>query len=98
MEEKVRFNKNASLVYLFYSTPQRNTFQLVIASMKTASFAIVLYAKDGIQFTSTPVEDAVAILHAGFSKGIVQGFLFSSQGPYFRITTDEEESIRALAE
>lgn len=66
--------------------------------MKTASFAIVLYANDGIQFTSTPVEDGSAIMHAGFSKGRVQGFLFSSQGPYFRITTDEEESIRALAE
>nr|ADJ38350.1 nidogen-1 [Tetraodon nigroviridis] len=77
---------------------KRNTFQLVIASTKNASFAIVLYANDGIQFTSTTVEGGVAILHAGFSKGIVQGFLFSSQGPYFRITTDEEESIRALAE
>lgn len=87
-----------SLFISFIPFPQRNTFQLVIASMETASFAIVLYASDGIQFTSTPIEDGVAILHAGFSKGIVQGFLFSSQGPYFRITTDEEESIRALAE
>lgn len=91
-------NKNALLVYLFYSIAQRNTFQLVIASMKTASFAIVLYANDGIQFTSTPVEDGAAVMHAGFRKGIVQGFLFSSHGAYFRITTDEEESIRALAE
>ena len=66
--------------------------------MKTASFAIVLYANDGIQFTSTPVRDGVAVMHAGFSKGVVQGFLFSSQGPYFRITTDDEESVRALAE
>lgn len=59
--------------------------------METASFAILLYADNGVQFTSTPVEDTTAILHAGFSKGGI------SQGPYFRITTDEEESIRALA-
>lgn len=87
-----------SLFIYFIPIPQRNTFQLVIASMKTASFAIVLYANDGIQFTSTLEEEGVAILHAGFSKGLVKGFLFSSQGPYFRITTDEEDSIRALAE
>lgn len=66
--------------------------------MKAASYAIVLYANDGIQFTSTPSEDGVAIMHAGFSKGTVRGFLYSFQGPYFRITTDEEESITALAE
>lgn len=66
--------------------------------MGTASFAIVLYANNGIQFTSTPTKDGSAIMHAGFSKGLVRGFLFSSQGPYYRITTDEEESIRALAE
>lgn len=77
--------------------PQRNTFQCVIASMKTASFAILLYADDGVQFTSTAVGDSVALMHAGFSKGAVIGFLFSTQGPYYRITTDEEDSIRALA-
>lgn len=65
--------------------------------METASFAILLYADNGVQFTSTPVEDTTAILHAGFSKGVISRFLFSSQGPYFRITTDEEESVRALA-
>lgn len=66
--------------------------------MKTASFAVLLYVDDGLQFTSTRVDDSVAVLHAGFSKGVVVGFLFSSQGPYYRITTDGEESIRALAE
>lgn len=77
---------------------QRNTFQLVIASLETASYAIVLYARDGIQFSSTPLEDNSTIMHAGFSKGLVQGFLFSSQGPYYRTTTDDEASVRALAE
>lgn len=37
-------------------------------------------------------------MHAGFSKGLVQGFLFSRQGPYYRTTTDDEASVRALAE
>lgn len=77
---------------------KRNTFQLVIASLETLSYAVVLYARDGIQFSSTPVADSSVIMHAGFSKGLVQGFLFSSQGPYYRTTTDDQASIRALAE
>ncbi|KAM9803801.1 nidogen-1 [Neosynchiropus ocellatus] len=77
---------------------KRNTFQLVIASLETASYAINLYPRDGIQFTSTPVEDGTEVMHAGFSKGSVRGFLFSSQGPYYRTTTDEDRSVRALAE
>ncbi|KAM9344791.1 nidogen-1 [Symphorus nematophorus] len=76
---------------------KRNTFQLVIASLETASYAIVLYARDGVQFSSTPVGDSSAVMHAGFSKGFVRGFLFSRAGPYYRITTDDEESVRALA-
>lgn len=77
---------------------QRNTFQLVIASLETASYAIVLYARDGIQFSSTTLEESSTIMHAGFSKGLVQGFLFSNQGPYYRTTADDEASVRALAE
>lgn len=77
---------------------KRNTFQMVIASLETASYAIVLYARDGIQFTSTPAKNSSVVMHAGFSKGLVQGFIFSSQGPYYRTTTNDEESVRALAE
>ncbi|XP_047459404.1 nidogen-1 [Mugil cephalus] len=80
------------------SNKKRNTFQLVIASFGTASYAIVLYPRDGIQFSSTPAEDGNTVLHAGFSKGDVQGFLYTSQGPYHRTTNDDEESVRALAE
>lgn len=80
------------------SFPQRNTFQLVIASLETASYAIVLYARDGIQFSSTLVGDNSVIMQAGFSKGLVRGFLFSSQGPYYPTTTDDKASVRALAE
>ncbi|KAK2824085.1 hypothetical protein Q5P01_021260 [Channa striata] len=77
---------------------KRNTFQLVIASMETASYAIVLYPRNGVQFYTTPVEDSRLIVHAGFSKGLVKGFLVSSNGPYYRTTTDDEGSVRALAE
>ncbi|KAM4607761.1 nidogen-1 [Polymixia lowei] len=77
---------------------KRNTFQLVIATLETVSYAIVLYAKDGIQFSSTPVGDSSVTMQAGFSKGMVQGFLFSHQGPYYRITTEDETSVRALSE
>ncbi|XP_060895366.1 nidogen-1 [Labrus mixtus] len=78
-------------------TVKRNTFQLVIATLETFSYAIVMYTRDGIQFVSTPADRGV-IMHAGFSKGLVRGFLFSSQGQYYRTTTDEEASVRALAE
>ncbi|XP_055017035.1 nidogen-1, partial [Boleophthalmus pectinirostris] len=77
---------------------KRNTFQLVLASLETASYAIVLYARDGIQFTSTPANDQNVVMHAGFSKGLVRGFLFSTQGQYYRISNDDENSVRALAE
>lgn len=66
--------------------------------METASYAIVLYPRDGIQFTSTPANGQSVVMHGGFSKGLVKGFLFSSQGPYYRTTTEDEASIRALAE
>ncbi|KAM3863357.1 nidogen-1 [Diretmus argenteus] len=77
---------------------KRNTFQLVIASLETASYAIVLYMRDGLEFSSTPVGGSSVTMQAGFSKGVVQGFLFSSQGPYYRITTEDEASVKALAE
>lgn len=71
---------------------------MVFATLDTDSYAIVLYPRDGIQFTTSPVENGSGILHAGFSKGLVRGFIFSSQGQYYRTTTDDEASIRALAE
>ncbi|XP_067092581.1 nidogen-1 [Osmerus mordax] len=77
---------------------ERNTFQLVIASLERASFTILLYPRKGLQFVSTPVRGSSEILQAGFSKGLVSSFLFSRQGPYYRTTTNHETSVRALAE
>ncbi|XP_017279847.1 nidogen-1 [Kryptolebias marmoratus] len=80
------------------SDKKRNNFQLVIASLETVSYAIVLYPRNGIQFSSTPVGDDNVISHAGFSKGLIKGIFFNSQGEYYRTTTDDEASVRALAE
>uniref|UniRef100_A0A3B3DVC5 Nidogen 1a n=2 Tax=Oryzias melastigma TaxID=30732 RepID=A0A3B3DVC5_ORYME len=77
---------------------RRNSFQLVLASLQKASYAILLYARDGIQFSSTLVKGSDVIMHAGFSEGLVQGFWYSSQGPYYRTMMDDESSVRDLAE
>uniref|UniRef100_A0A674MHT6 Nidogen 1 n=1 Tax=Takifugu rubripes TaxID=31033 RepID=A0A674MHT6_TAKRU len=64
---------------------KRNTFQCVIASMETASFAVLLYVDDGLQFTSTGAGDSAAVLHAGFSKGLVDHWGLGGDpptGPY----------------
>ncbi|KAG7272553.1 hypothetical protein CRUP_004728 [Coryphaenoides rupestris] len=76
---------------------KRNTFQLVIASLETASYAIVLYERGGVQFYSTPVGDDSVILQSGFSKGLVKHFFFSREGPFYH-TTSDEASVRELAE
>ena len=95
-----KWSKGKLVVYNLSSCfiSQRNTFQLVIASLETASYAIFLYTRDGIQSTSTPAGDSSVIMHTGFSKGLIRGFLFYSQGPYYRTTTDDEASVRALPE
>uniref|UniRef100_A0AAZ3S0B1 Nidogen 1a n=1 Tax=Oncorhynchus tshawytscha TaxID=74940 RepID=A0AAZ3S0B1_ONCTS len=78
---------------------QRNSFQLVIASAETTSYAILLYPRKGMQFASTAVGGSSQAMQAGFSKGLVKYLVFSTrQGPYYRITTERETSVRALAE
>ncbi|KAK2817579.1 hypothetical protein Q5P01_025770 [Channa striata] len=76
---------------------KRNTFQLVVTSTESSSYAILLYPRGGLQFFSTSVGDDRKLLEAGFNKGIVPGFLWGvTQGMYFRTTTDDETSIREL--
>lgn len=77
---------------------QRNTFQLVVASMASASYAILLYPRDGLQYFSTSIGGVNKPLEAGFNQGMVQGWFYASQGTYYRTTTDEETSIRELTE
>ncbi|XP_073319461.1 nidogen-1-like isoform X2 [Pagrus major] len=78
---------------------KRNTFQLVVASMESSSYAILLYPRDGLQFHSTSVGGETKLLETGFNEGLVQGWFWNNQpGTYFRVTTDEETSIRDLTE
>uniref|UniRef100_A0A674C0U4 Nidogen 1 n=1 Tax=Salmo trutta TaxID=8032 RepID=A0A674C0U4_SALTR len=78
---------------------KRNTFQLVVASMASASYAILFYPREGLQYISTPVAGQSEPVHAGFSQGLVQAWFSwsSSQGPYYRIATDDEASVRQLS-
>lgn len=78
---------------------QRNTFQLVVATMESSSCAILLYPKEGLQFFSTSIGGETKTLETGFNEGLVQGWWWNTQqGAYSRITTDEEASIRDLTE
>ncbi|KAG9350557.1 hypothetical protein JZ751_026923 [Albula glossodonta] len=79
---------------------QRNTFQLVVTSMETGSYAILLYPREGVQYFSTSIGGTSQPIEAGFSKGLVRGWFrwTSSQGPYYRITTSDEASVRELPE
>lgn len=78
---------------------QRNTFQLVVASMASSSCAILLYPRAGLQFLSTSVGGESKPLEAGFNEGLVQNWYWSTkQGTYFRSTTDEETSVGELPE
>ncbi|KAK7149062.1 hypothetical protein R3I93_013158 [Phoxinus phoxinus] len=77
-------------------TGRRNTFQLVIASVETMSYAILLYPRESMQFQST---GGSFTMHAGFSKGQeTYSLFFKKPGPYYRITDDTEASVRNLAE
>ncbi|KAJ8393239.1 hypothetical protein AAFF_G00063110 [Aldrovandia affinis] len=72
---------------------------MVIASGETVSYAILLYPSEGMQFLSTPLGGRREPLQAGFSKGLIKFLLWSSrQGPYYRTTASDEESVRKLSE
>ncbi|XP_029480837.1 nidogen-1-like [Oncorhynchus nerka] len=79
---------------------KRNTFQLVVASMASASYAILFYPREGLQYSSTPVAGQSEPVHTGFINGRVKGWFnwSSSPGPYYRIATDNETSVRQLSE
>lgn len=67
--------------------------------MVSSSYAILLYPRDTLQFLSTSVGGESKILEAGFNEGLVKHWLWgTTQGKYFRSTTDKETSIRELTE
>ncbi|XP_004413887.1 PREDICTED: nidogen-1 [Odobenus rosmarus divergens] len=76
---------------------KRNTFQAVLASSDSSSFAIFLYPEDGLQFYTTfskKDENQVPAVVA-FSQG-VQGLFWKSEGAY-NIFANDRESIGNLA-
>ncbi|XP_050978826.1 nidogen-1 [Labeo rohita] len=77
----------------------RNTFQLVVANLETASYAILLYPEEKMQFGSTLIDDQDQPVEVGFNEGKVAGWFgwATTQGSYYRITQDEE-SVSALAQ
>uniref|UniRef100_UPI003AAE572C nidogen-1-like n=1 Tax=Centroberyx gerrardi TaxID=166262 RepID=UPI003AAE572C len=79
---------------------KRNTFQLVVASMASASYAILLYPSEGLQYVSTSVGGESKTVEVGFNEGLVKGWFSwsNSPGTYYRTTTEEETSIRELTE
>ncbi|XP_021036241.1 nidogen-1 [Mus caroli] len=76
---------------------KRNTFQAVLASSNSSSYAIFLYPEDGLQFFTTfsKKDESQVPAVVGFSKGLV-GFLWKSNGAY-NIFANDRESIENLA-
>lgn len=67
--------------------------------MASSTCAILLYPKNGLQFLSTSVGGETKVLEVGFNEGLVQNWWWSTtQGTYFRVSTDEDASIRDLTE
>uniref|UniRef100_A0A2K6KB69 Nidogen-1 n=2 Tax=Rhinopithecus bieti TaxID=61621 RepID=A0A2K6KB69_RHIBE len=76
---------------------KRNTFQAVLASSDSSSYAIFLYPEDGLQFHTTfsKKENHQVPAVVAFSQGSV-GFLWKSNGA-FNIFANDRESIENLA-
>uniref|UniRef100_G3QDQ0 Nidogen 1 n=1 Tax=Gorilla gorilla gorilla TaxID=9595 RepID=G3QDQ0_GORGO len=76
---------------------KRNTFQAVLASSDSSSYAIFLYPEDGLQFHTTfsKKEKNQVPAVVAFSQGSV-GFLWKSNGAY-NIFANDRESIENLA-
>nr|XP_031527800.1 nidogen-1 [Vicugna pacos] len=76
---------------------KRNTFQVVLASSESSSYAIFLYPEDGLQFHTTfskKDENQVPAVVA-FSQGLV-GLIWKTDGAY-NIFANDRESIGNLA-
>ncbi|KAK2086011.1 Nidogen-1 [Saguinus oedipus] len=76
---------------------KRNTFQAVLASSDSSSYAIFLYPEDGLQFHTTfsKKENNQVPAVVAFSQGSV-GYLWKSNGAY-NIFANDRESIENLA-
>lgn len=74
------------------SSLQRNTFQAVLASSDSSSYAVFLYPEDGLQFYSTHSKNDNEIVPAivGFSQPSTNYYLWVRPGSYNIVANDEE--------
>ncbi|XP_051880023.1 nidogen-1 [Pristis pectinata] len=80
---------------------KRNTFQVVLASDESSSYAVLLYPEGGLQFYSTRPKAANNIdldlpARVGFSSGERSFILFTLEGPSYAVTSGSEESVKNL--
>uniref|UniRef100_A0A803SR35 Nidogen 1 n=1 Tax=Anolis carolinensis TaxID=28377 RepID=A0A803SR35_ANOCA len=71
---------------------KRNTFQAVLASSDSSSYAIFLYPEDGLQFYSTHSKNDNELVPAtvGFSQPATNYYLWIKPGLYKTIANEEE--------
>lgn len=68
----------------------------MVASTESSSHAILLFPQQGLQFLSTTVGGRSTVLQTGFNEGLVENWFWTSQGTYFRCSTEDEASVRNL--
>lgn len=86
-----------SLFFFFFFPPQRNTFQAVLASSDSSSYAIFLYPEDSLQFYSTYSKKDGKNIPAlvGFSQASTNYYFWEKPGSY-NVIANDEDSIRNL--
>ncbi|XP_029449963.1 nidogen-1 isoform X2 [Rhinatrema bivittatum] len=82
------------------SENKRNTFQAVLASDESTSYAIFLYPGDGLQFYGMQSKKSYSnneriFAKVGFGKG-TEKFLFWNQQGAFNVFASDEQSLRNL--
>ncbi|XP_067840235.1 nidogen-1 [Heptranchias perlo] len=80
---------------------QRNTFQVILASDESSSYAILLYPEGGLQFYKTRSKAANNIdlelpARVGFTRGESSFLLFTLEGPFYSVTSSSEQSVKNL--
>lgn len=80
---------------------KRNTFQVVLASDESSSYAVLLYPEGGLQFYSTQPKTLNNIglelpARVGFSSGERSFILFTLEGSSYAVTSGSEESVQNL--
>ena len=78
--------------------PQLNTFQAVLASDKSDTYALFLYPANGLQFFGTRPKESYNVqlelpARVGFCRGEVDDP--KREGPYFSLTSTEQ-SVKNL--